>query len=58
MEIKIEYILDNNDWSDEQFEDAGDTRNEFTITDEMIKLLIRENVKLKQGDFIAEIYKV
>jgi hypothetical protein len=55
MEIKIRYYLDNNTWSDEEFEYAGDIENVFTITQDMIIDLIRERVRLNSGDFISEI---
>jgi hypothetical protein len=54
-EFKIKYYLDNNAWTDEQFEDAGDIENVFTITKDMVVDLIRGRVKLEPGDFISEI---
>lgn len=54
MEIKVRYYLDNDTWSDEEFEDAGDIENVFVITKDMINDLIREKVKLSKGDFISE----
>jgi hypothetical protein len=54
-EFKIRYYLDNNAWTDEQFEDAQDIENVFTITEDMIVDLIRGRVELEPGDFISEI---
>lgn len=58
IEFKIRYYLDNDAWTDEQFEDAGDIENVFTITEDMINDLIRERVKLSKGDFISEIERL
>jgi len=56
MKITVSYILDNDNWTDKQFEDNQDTENLFEITEEMIKDLIRENVKLGEGDWIDQVY--
>lgn len=58
MEIKVRYYLDNDTWSNEEFEDAGDIKNVFTITGDMINDLIRKRVKLSKGDFISEIERL
>lgn len=53
MEIKIEYILDNDAWSEEEFQDAKDKI--FIITEGMIEDLIYQNEKLQNGDYIHTI---
>lgn len=53
MEIKIEYILDNDAWSEEEFQDAKDKI--FIITEGMIEDLIYQNEKLENGDYIHTI---
>jgi hypothetical protein len=54
--IKIQYLLDNDDWTDKQYEDDQDNERIFTITKTMIKELIYENVKLPEGCYIDEVY--
>lgn len=58
MRIKVEYILDNNNWSDDEFEKAQDTDNHFYITMDMISDLIHQNVSLNEGDFVSEITNI
>lgn len=53
MEIKIEYILDNDAWSEEEFQDAKDKI--FIITEGTIEDLIYQNEKLQNGDYIHTI---
>lgn len=55
MDIKVEYLLDNEDWSDEEFEQAQDVKNEFIITESMIENLIREYGNVKKNFDIVEI---
>lgn len=56
MEIKITYILDNDNWSDIEFEEAQEKTNVFVITEDMLKDLILQNVKLDIGNYPDQIY--
>lgn len=56
LKIKVRYILDNEDWSDAQYEDAQDIENEFEITEDMIVDLILQNSNLEKGDYIESVY--
>lgn len=53
--IKINYILDNPEWTDAEYEDAQDVNREFTLTEDMIIDLIRQSVKLEHGTYIESI---
>lgn len=50
--IKIEYIVDNESWTEEEFEANQDIDREFFITEDMIIDLIKQNSNLGLGDFI------
>lgn len=58
MRIKIKYILDNENWTDEQYDTAQDVNNEFEITEDMIIDLIYQNSNLDKGDYIDAVYFV
>ncbi len=58
LKIKVRYILDNENWSDGQYEDAQDIENEFEITEDMIVDLIRQNSNLEKGDYVESVYYV
>jgi hypothetical protein len=51
MSLKIIYILDNDEMSDEQFEDQPDRT--FVLTEEMIIDVKEKYVKLEKGDSIT-----
>ena len=55
VKIVLEYIIDNEDWSDQEYEDNQDVERTLEITDEMLKALILQNVELQPGDFIDQI---
>jgi hypothetical protein len=54
--VKVDYIIDNETWSDEEFDKQQEVDRSFIITEEMIIQLIKQNVKLGNGDDIAEVY--
>ncbi len=54
--IKINYTLDNENWSDEEFNNQQETDKVFVITREMIEELIYQNVKLEEDTHIADFY--
>lgn len=51
--IKVEYYIDNDDLSDEEFENQEP--KEFIITKDMIIDLLYDHVKMNKGDTIHEI---
>ena len=51
MSLKIIYILDNDEMSDEQFKDQPDRT--FVLTEEMIIEVMKKYVDLKKGDSIT-----
>ena len=54
--ITVHYIIDNESWSDEEFNNDQDTDREFIITREMIQELLEQKVELNDGDEIADFY--
>ena len=56
MKIIVEYTLDNDNWSDEEFEDAP--IEEFTVTIDMIRDLIIDYTKMEKGSVIHEILNI
>jgi hypothetical protein len=56
VRIILEYIVDNEDWTDQEFEDNQDVERTLEITDEMLRGLILQNISFKPGDFIDQIY--
>jgi hypothetical protein len=54
--IKISYVLDNDNWSDSEYEDNQDIEREILITKEMLIDLIERNVTLEPGTFIDTLY--
>jgi len=55
VRIILEYIIDNEDWSDQEYEDNQDIERTLEITEEMLRALILQNVELQPGDFIHQI---
>ena len=55
VKIVLEYIIDNKDWSDQEYEDNQDIERTLEITEEMLRALILQNVELQPGDFIDQI---
>ena len=55
VKIVLEYIIDNEDWSDQEYEDNQDVERTLEITEEMLRALILQNVELQPGDFIDQI---
>lgn len=53
--IKVDFILDNDSWTEEEFEENQEIDREFIITEEMIINLITQNAKFELGDFIHTI---
>jgi hypothetical protein len=53
--VKIQYVLDNDNWTEKQFNKAQDCDNTFVITEEMIIDLINQNCNLEDGDFVCSI---
>ena len=54
--ITIDYVLDNDNWSDEDFNKAQDIDRQFIITKDMIEDLIYQNCNLEKGDYISSIF--
>ena len=54
--IRVEYVLDNDAWSDKDFDKAQDEDRVFTITKDMIIDLIEQNCNLDKGDYITSIF--
>jgi hypothetical protein len=55
VKIVLEYIIDNEDWTDQEYEDNQDVERTLEITEEMLRALILQNVELQPGDFIDQI---
>ncbi len=55
VRIILEYIIDNEDWSDQEYEDNQDIERTLEVTDEMLRALILQHVELQPGDFIDQI---
>ena len=55
VKIVLEYIIDNEDWTDQEYEDNQDIERTLEITEEMLRALILQNVELQPGDFIDQI---
>jgi len=53
--IKINYILDNPNWTDAEYEDAQDIDREFILTEDMIIDLIHQSVKLDGETYIESV---
>ena len=56
--IIIEYTIDNEAWSDEDYELEQNIVKEFIITGEMIKDLIQNYIKLEPGDYVDNITRI
>jgi hypothetical protein len=54
--ITVDYTLDNDSWSEEVFENSP--IESFTITQDMILDILKENLRLVNGDYIHEIMEV
>jgi hypothetical protein len=50
--LKVEYILDGDEMSDEEYENQKE--KEFFITEDMIIDLMKESITLKRGQYICE----
>ena len=55
VKIVLEYIIDNEDWSDQEYEDNQDVERKLEVTEEMLRGFILQNVELQPGDFIDQI---
>ena len=53
--LKLNYILDNPNWTDAEYEDAQDIDRVFILTEDMIIDLIRQSVKLEDGCYIESV---
>ena len=53
--LKLNYILDNPNWTDAEYEDAQDIDRVFILTEEMIIDLIHQSVKLENGCYIESV---
>ncbi len=53
--LKLNYILDNPNWTDAEYEDAQDIDRVFILTEDMIINLIRQSVKLEEGCYIESV---
>jgi hypothetical protein len=56
--IIVEYIIDNEDWSEQEFEDNQDTERTLEITEDMLEDLILQNSNLQPGEFIDSIIRI
>jgi hypothetical protein len=52
MTITVKYIVDNNSWSDEQFEDQPERT--FIITPDMLERMLN----LEEDEFLAEVIDI
>lgn len=58
LRIIVEYVVDNDDWTEQEFEDNQDIERTFHITEEMLIDLIQQNVELEEGNFVSMISRV
>jgi hypothetical protein len=56
--IVVEYIIDNEDWTEQEFEDNQDIERTLEITEDMLHDLIMQNSNLKSGDFVDSIIRI
>ena len=53
MVVKIIYTLDNDNWTDEDY--YNQEEQTFVITEDMIKELINNNVKIESESYISDL---
>lgn len=56
--IIVEYIIDNEDWTEQEFEDNQDISRTLEITEDMLHDLILQNSNLESGDFVDSIIRI
>ena len=56
--IIVEYVVDNEDWTEQEFEDNQDTERTLEITQDMLEDLILQNSNLQPGEFIDSISRI
>lgn len=55
LRIIVEYVIDNDSWTEQEFEDNQDIERTFHITEQMLIDLIHQNVELGEGNFVSMI---
>lgn len=55
VRIILDYCLDNDDWTEQEFEDNQDIERSFYITEQMLIDLIHQNIELSPGDYVHSI---
>jgi hypothetical protein len=58
LRIIVEYVVDNDNWTEQEFEDNQDIERTFHITEEMLMDLIQQNVELEEGNFVSMISRI
>ena len=58
LRIIVEYVVDNDNWTEQEFEDNQDIERTFHITEEMLIDLVQQNVELEEGNFVSMISRV
>lgn len=58
LRITVEYVVDNDNWTEQEFEDNQDIERTFHITEEMLIDLIQQNVELEEGNFVSMISRI
>lgn len=55
VRIILEYCLDNDDWTEKEFEDNQDIERTFHITEQMLIDLVHQSIELSPGDYVHSI---
>lgn len=58
LRIIVEYVVDNDNWTEQEFEDNQDIERTFHITEEMLIDLIQQNVELEEGNFVSMVSSI
>lgn len=58
LRIIVEYVVDNDNWTEQEFENNQDIERTFHITEEMLIDLIQQNVELEEGNFVSMISRI
>jgi hypothetical protein len=55
IRITLDYCLNNEDWTEQEFEDNQDIERIFHITEQMLIDLIHQSIELSPGDYVHSI---
>lgn len=55
VRVILDYCLDNDDWTEQEFEDNQDIERSFHITEQMLINLIQQSIELTSGDYVHSI---